>query len=193
MPRHASAPTARETQARSPDGPRRRPARRGPTCVAVRAQEGKARSPRRTPQTPSFGTTRRRTTARPGRSLAGSGPASAASNRAASWHVCVGHDGVLWRRVPFLRGAWHCAKGTIDGHRVNACAIGIELEGHGDSFPEAQVAAAGRVTGALVAAYEIPREQTGRGHREFDPARRSDPGPVWEVLPNLLQRAYQNQ
>jgi len=112
-------------------------------------------------------------------------------DRAASWHVCVGHDGVLWQSVPLLRGAWHCARGTIGGRRVNACSVGIELEGRGDAFPAAQVNAADRLVRALVEAYAIPREQAGRGHREFDPARRSDPGPVWEaLLPGLLASSY---
>lgn len=112
-------------------------------------------------------------------------------DRAASWHVCVGADGTLWQSVSFLRGSWHCAKGTIAGHRVNACSVGVELEGHGKEFPLAQVEAAERLVHALAEAYDIRREHAGHGHVEFDPARRSDPGPVWNaLLPSLLDRVY---
>jgi N-acetyl-anhydromuramyl-L-alanine amidase AmpD len=113
-------------------------------------------------------------------------------DRAASWHVCIGYDGVLWQSVSCMRGAWHCAKGTIQGHRVNSCSVGIELEGHGTLFPTAQVRAAERLLRALVAAYPIEREHAGHGHVEFDPSRRSDPGPIFleEILPPMLDRVY---
>lgn len=112
-------------------------------------------------------------------------------DRKASWTVLVGVDGTIYQSVPFLRGSWHCAKGTIGGHRVNACSVGVELEGHGHFFPMAQRDAAELLVRALVETYDIPLAQAGRGHREFDPKRRSDPGPVWEaLLPGLLDRAY---
>jgi N-acetyl-anhydromuramyl-L-alanine amidase AmpD len=112
-------------------------------------------------------------------------------DRAASWHVIIAHDGVIWQSVPFLRGAWHCARGRIAGHRVNACSVGVELEGHGTSFSEDQVWAAEMLVRALRDAYEIDAVNADRGHREFDPARRADPGPVWEaLLPDLVRRVY---
>lgn len=112
-------------------------------------------------------------------------------DRAASWHVIVAHDGVHWQSVPFLRGAWHCATGEIAGHRVNACSVGIELEGHGDRFPAEQVFAAARLIRTLAHAYPIREVDAMHGHREYDPARRSDPGPIWEaMLPGLVRAAY---
>lgn len=127
-------------------------------------------------------------------------------DRAASWHVCIGADGTLWQSVSFLRGAWHCARGhllerrwgvTWDytlgdvQHRINACALGIELEGHGKAFPAPQIAAAMRLLGALVDAYPIHPTLAVLAHSHFDPARRSDPGPVWNsVLPLVLRAAY---
>lgn len=129
-------------------------------------------------------------------------------DRAASWHVCVGTDGTLWQSVPFLRGAWHCARGyadeklwfgdtegwdyTIgDSHRVNACSIGVELEGHGKVFPAAQVQGATRLLTALVDAYPIHPTMAVLEHSRFDPARRQDPGPVWvALLPAILRSAY---
>lgn len=113
-------------------------------------------------------------------------------DRAASWHVCIGADGRLWQSVSFERGSWHCAKGTILGHRVNACTVGVELEGHGKAFPDEQVDAAVRLVRALAEAYSLERRQAGYGHVMFDPSRRSDPGPVWAaMLPGLLERAYE--
>lgn len=132
-------------------------------------------------------------------------------DRAASWHVLVGQNGHLWQSVPFLRGAWHCRRGTvvaqywqgdtqywvsdfpspIERHRVNACSIGIELEGHGVSWPWEQVAGATRLVRALVDAYPIHPHNAMLGHSEFDPARRIDPGQEWmALLPKLLRSAY---
>jgi N-acetyl-anhydromuramyl-L-alanine amidase AmpD len=112
-------------------------------------------------------------------------------DRAASWHVCIAHDGVLWQSVPFLRGAWHCGRGAIEGHRVNRCSVGVELEGRGDSFPASQVLAAVRLVHVLAAAYPITREHAGYGHSQFDPKRRSDPGPQWMAeLPSVLDGAF---
>lgn len=113
-------------------------------------------------------------------------------DRAASWHVLVGADGVLRQSVACMRGAWHCAKGTIGGHRVNSCSVGVELEGHGSVFTPAQIVAAERLLRALVATYPITREHAGHGHVEFDPARRADPGPLWknELLPPILELVF---
>lgn len=129
-------------------------------------------------------------------------------DRAASWHVCVGVDGTLWQSVPFLRGAWHCARGVVehrrwhgdrfmwdydvaDSHRINACAIGVELEGHGKTFSNPQVAGAMRLLGAVVEAYQIHPTMAVLAHSHFDPSRRRDPGPVWrDLLPLLLRGAY---
>jgi N-acetyl-anhydromuramyl-L-alanine amidase AmpD len=112
------------------------------------------------------------------------------TDRAASWHVLVGADGVIRQSVSFLRGSWHCARGTIDGHRVNACSVGVELEGRGQSFPDVQVNAAIRLVRALLRSYSISRENAALGHSEFDPDRRSDPGPVWRKhLPDVIAEA----
>lgn len=109
-------------------------------------------------------------------------------DRAASWHVCVAADGTLYQSVSFLRGAWHCRRGSIGGHRINACTVGIELEGHGDFYPEAQLDGAARLIQALRDAYPISRENAQLGHADFDPERRSDPGELWQkrILPGLV-------
>lgn len=113
-------------------------------------------------------------------------------DRAASWHVCIDDEGVLWQSVSFLRGAWHCGKGLINGHRVNACSIGIELEGHGRTFSQAQVKSAAALVKVLRETYPISRERAAFGHSQFDPTRRSDPGEKWtkELLPHVLDLAF---
>jgi N-acetyl-anhydromuramyl-L-alanine amidase AmpD len=123
--------------------------------------------------------------------------------RAASWHVCVGADGTLWQIVSFHKGAFHCRKGSIaqpppipaggrKWHRVNKCTVGIELEGHGKEFPEAQVKGAEALIRALVDRYGITRENCMHNHSDFDPQRRSDAGPVWngEHLPGIIERVF---
>jgi N-acetyl-anhydromuramyl-L-alanine amidase AmpD len=114
------------------------------------------------------------------------------NDRPASWHVTVAADGVLWQQVSFLEVAWHCGKGRIGDYRVNECAVGIELEGHGDAFPEEQVGAATLLVRRLAGVYGLDREDCAHGHRDYDPARRADPGPVWAggVLPDLLEVVF---
>lgn len=99
--------------------------------------------------------------------------------RNTSWHITIAADGAVYQMVPLDRMARHCGRGIIAGQRPNACSIGIELEGHGDVFPEVQVAAACRVWRALVREYKIPRARAMIGHSVLDPAHRSDPGKVW--------------
>lgn len=118
------------------------------------------------------------------------------SDRAASWHVTIATTGDVIQMVPLGSQAWHCAAGTVRAGanvhmRPNACAIGIELEGHGDVFPPAQVAAAEQVWRALVRAYGIPRDLAMLEHSALDPERRSDPGPRWmlEHAPGVLDAA----
>ncbi len=114
------------------------------------------------------------------------------TDRPASWHVTVAGDGTLWQQVSFEHVAWHCGAGRIGEYRVNECSVGIELEGHGLAFPEAQLDAAERLVVALVGAYELGRRACSYGHSEFDPARRSDPGRLWTGthLPVLLSTVF---
>lgn len=112
--------------------------------------------------------------------------------RVASWHVTIARDGTVYQLVPLDRVAWHCGAGLIEDLRTNYAAIGIEFEGHGDTFPAAQVAAASRVWSALVRAYAIPRERAMLEHSALDPHRRGDPGPIWmrQHAPAVLAGAY---
>ena len=78
------------------------------------------------------------------------------------------------------------------------CAIdtdrAIVVQGRGifDAFsPEQQASAAAMLT-ALVARFSWSREVCSYGHRDFDPKRKEDPGPVWadSVLPQILNQVF---
>lgn len=105
-------------------------------------------------------------------------------DRAASWHVLIAHDGTIYQSVPFLKGAWHCAKGrpTTGIWRTNRCTVGIELEGMGDEFSPAQKGAAWRLWSVLQDIYDMLPEFTRLRHSDLDPKRRKDPGPVWTAI-----------
>jgi hypothetical protein len=103
--------------------------------------------------------------------------------RNTSWHVTIGADGTIYQMMPFNRKARHCGSGVIcrrgyPNLTPNECLIGIELEGHGDHFPEPQVAAARDVWKALVGYYRIPRDFAMLEHSKFS-SNRSDPGEIW--------------
>lgn len=125
-------------------------------------------------------------------------PARHRDDRAASWHLTIAQDGRIWQMVPLTQAAWHCRRGYALGptrkhRRINDCAIGVELEGHGDHFPAAQITAAMALWPALVRAYGIPRRHAMLEHSQYDPGRRRDPGPVWmrECAPVVLAGCYE--
>lgn len=117
----------------------------------------------------------------------------AKDDRKASWHITIEADGSIIQMAPADVGCWH-AVGLIKGlgGAANRVSVGIELVGFGKAFPEAQVASACRVWRALIRAYQIERKWAGVGHVDIDPARRSDPGPVWAKLhrERVLDFAY---
>ena len=115
-------------------------------------------------------------------------------DRAASWHVVIAEDGTIYQSVPFERGAWHCGRGRIDGHRVNKCTAGIEMEGQGTVFSSPQKSAAARLTQALVDKYDITRARCGLDHSQFDPKRRADAGPYWsKIRERFLREIFAGQ
>lgn len=109
----------------------------------------------------------------------------AKKDRPASWHFLVGSDGTIYQSVSCLEGAWHC-KGSIEyagnSFRVNGCTIGIELEGYGKTFTDEQEQAAIDLARTLSEEYHIPTDGLKLKHSQFDPKRRSDPGPVWSQI-----------
>lgn len=104
-------------------------------------------------------------------------------DRQASWHLSIETDGSIVVMAPFLRGCWHAggptAKAIPNLGSANRTSVGIELVGHGDAFPPAQVAAACRVWRALVERYGIPEARAMVGHSDLDPTRKRDPGALW--------------
>lgn len=61
-----------------------------------------------------------------------------------------------------------------------------------DDFPAAQQEAATRLLQALLLAFRWDRADTLHGHRDFDPTRKEDPGPLWQdvVLPRVLDKVF---
>lgn len=114
------------------------------------------------------------------------------SDRAASWHISIEGDGRIVQQISLLCGAWHCSRGTVEGHRTNKSVVGIELiSPDGLDFPEPQVLGAQRVWPAIVTEYDIPAERAMLQHSVFDPQRRRDPGRVWMThhAPAVLEAA----
>jgi N-acetyl-anhydromuramyl-L-alanine amidase AmpD len=111
-----------------------------------------------------------------------------------SWHILIGENGTIYQSVRLVNGAWHVRKsapGTpaelVGG--VNRWLIGVELESRdGRNFAPALVDAARELIGALHEwRPDWPAAAYTYGHHQFDPARRSDPGPEWlALLPSLL-------
>lgn len=113
-----------------------------------------------------------------------------------SWHISIESGGGIVQMAPLTSGCWHV--GSPSAKQIpgvgwgNRTSIGIELVGHGKSFPPVQVEAAHHVWRAIVRAYGIKREHAMITHQSIDPARRSDPGPVWmkQHAPSVLAHAY---
>lgn len=115
-----------------------------------------------------------------------------ADDRAASWHLSIETYGGIVQMAPLTVGCWHAA-GDIPGlGAANRMSVGIELVGHGRAFPGAQVLDAARVLSAIVQRYRIERRWAMVEHATIDPARRSDPGPIWMTkhAPRVLAYAY---
>lgn len=120
----------------------------------------------------------------------------AAGDRLASWHLTIETDGSIVQMVPLDRAAWHAGSDTalpVPGlGTANYHTVGIELVGHGKDFPAAQVEAAKRLWRVLVQTYGIQHKFAMLEHSKIDPARRSDPGPVWvsQHAPEVLKAAF---
>jgi N-acetylmuramoyl-L-alanine amidase len=92
-----------------------------------------------------------------------------------SAHLWIAKTGVIWQLLPFNIKAWHAGVSEYDGRsNVNDFSIGIENQGIGDEWPEAQIQANIGVIKALYAAYNIA---DCVGHEDVAPGRKADPGP----------------
>ena len=102
-----------------------------------------------------------------------------------SAHYVVDEDGTIWRLVPEPWRAFHAGRSCWAGESdLNDVSIGIEIVNPGHEwgyrpFPEKQMVAVERLTGALLARFPIPRHRVV-GHSDIAPDRKSDPGELFE-------------
>jgi N-acetylmuramoyl-L-alanine amidase len=96
-----------------------------------------------------------------------------------SAHLWISKAGVVWQLLPLNIRGWHAGvsswQGKAVGNSVNAFSIGIENQGIGDEWPEAQVSANKQVIEALMIGYPSIRDVAGHDQVAF--GRKVDPGP----------------
>ncbi len=96
-----------------------------------------------------------------------------------SAHLWIAKTGVIWQLLPFNIKAWHAGASEYDGRKnCNDFSIGIENQGMGDNWPEAQILANIGVIEALYDAYPI-EDTVGHNDVATPPGRKSDPGPKY--------------
>lgn len=99
-----------------------------------------------------------------------------------SAHLWIAKTGVIWQLLPFNVRGWHAGSSYYDDGEgwitddVNSWSIGIENQGLGDVWPEAQIQANIEVIKALYAAYKII-DTVGHKDVAVPAGRKSDPGP----------------
>ena len=106
-----------------------------------------------------------------------------------SAHLWIAKTGIVWQLLPFTVRGWHAGKSEWDGRPdVNNFSIGIENQGIGDEWPEAQIRTNIDVIIALHKAYPI---QATVGHEDVAPGRKVDPGPnfPWDQVADAVQEA----
>jgi len=104
-----------------------------------------------------------------------------------SAHFLISRSGCLTQFVSCRDRAWHAGVSEWNGRAAcNDFSIGIELEGSEfEPFTAAQYAVLVSLQRALAQAYPL---RWTRGHNEIAPARKSDPGPLfdWTRVPREL-------
>ena len=99
-----------------------------------------------------------------------------------SAHLWIDRQGECQQFVSFDEVAWHAGvSGWAGREGLNACSLGIELEGRpGDSFTDAQYQSLVGVSRLLLERY--PDLVPGRilGHGDIAPDRKDDPGPGFD-------------
>lgn len=99
-----------------------------------------------------------------------------------SAHLFVRRDGQLLQFVPFHRRAWHAGVSVFQGRPgCNDYSIGIELEGT-DTVPYAEIQYERLISVSRHLMRAYPAIQVDRivGHCDIAPARKTDPGAVFE-------------
>jgi len=107
-----------------------------------------------------------------------------------SSHLFIDRQGEVTQFVPFSKRAWHAGESSFQGrNHCNDFSIGIELEGT-DTVPYApvQYEKLAQVVRALMQAYPEITQERIVGHSDIAPARKTDPGPVfdWTYLRRML-------
>jgi len=96
-----------------------------------------------------------------------------------SAHLWIGKDGTVVQLLPFNLKAWHAGVSEYDGRsNVNSFSIGIENQGLGDVWPDAQIQANIGVIRALYRAYGII-DTVGHEDVATPAGRKVDPGPKY--------------
>lgn len=94
-----------------------------------------------------------------------------------SAHLVIAKDGTVYQLLPFNIKGWHAGVSEYNGHSgVNAFSVGIENQGLGDEWPEAQVVANREVISVLSKAYTI-LDIVGHEDVAMPEGRKVDPGP----------------
>lgn len=111
-------------------------------------------------------------------------------NLKVSAHLVINRQGEITQFVPFQKRAWHAGLSQFQGRsQCNDFSIGIELEGT-DTIPyeKAQYAQLAKVIDLLIHTYPMIQRHRIVGHSDIAPARKTDPGPVfdWSYLDCLL-------
>ena len=99
-----------------------------------------------------------------------------------SSHVLITRAGELVQFVSLFDRAWHAGRSCFAGvAECNDYSIGVELEGTDtDAYTEAQYAALGRLTDALLAYFPKMTPERITGHCDIAPGRKTDPGEAFD-------------
>jgi N-acetylmuramoyl-L-alanine amidase len=102
-----------------------------------------------------------------------------------SSHYLIDEDGTVYALVPEAARAWHAGVAFWAGARdINARSIGIELVNPGHEFgyrpfPPAQLGALATLARDILRRHPIPAQRV-LGHSDVAPARKQDPGELFD-------------
>ena len=99
-----------------------------------------------------------------------------------SWHFTAAQNGVIIQQLSLQRGAFHAGSKTAIKLPIgwaNFVTCGIELEGFGDAFSEAQIESLCWLYRGIVTHCGIKRENAMFEHSKIDSGRKTDPGELF--------------
>jgi N-acetyl-anhydromuramoyl-L-alanine amidase len=109
-----------------------------------------------------------------------------------SSHCLIRRDGEVVQYVPFHQRAWHAGVSEFMGlEDCNNFSIGIELEGTDETpYSDTQYLVLSKLVHLLRNVYPNITEDRIVGHATIAPARKTDPGPIfdWEHLRRLVRQ-----